>query len=159
MRKENYHPLDIDRFKTDKIVDYYAHVLTAWQKWGFRKLRAEVTVAQQTIVKELKESYLKPNGIALSIDEFRPTRHLGAKEERVGAVLEPKYHNLQMWHYKGGNCQTLEEELVMSHPQHDDCKDALANAVDLAVIPKRRGAAFNLAKNIVTHSRFGGVAY
>ena len=41
-----------------------------------------------------------------------------------------------MWHYKGGNCQTLEEELVMSHPPHDDCKDALANAVDLAVIPK-----------------------
>ena len=64
-----------------------------------------------------------------------------------------------MWHYKGGNCQTLEEELVMSHPPHDDCKDALANAIDLAVIPKRRGAAFNLGKNIVTHSRFGGVAY
>ena len=155
----NFYVLDIDRFKTDKIVDYYSHILKAWQKWGFRKLRAEVTVAQQTIVKELKDSYLKPNGIALSIDEFRPTRHLGAKEERVGAVLEPKYHNLQMWHYKGGNCQTLEEELVMSHPPHDDCKDALANAIDLAVIPKRRGAAFNLGKNIVTHSRFGGVAY
>ena len=155
----NFYALDIDRFKTDKIVDYYAHILTAWQKWGFRKLRAEVTVAQQTIVKELKESYLKPNGIALSIDEFRPTRSLGAKEERVGAVLEPKYHNLQMWHYKGGNCQTLEEELVMSHPPHDDCKDALANAVDLAVIPKRRGAAFNLGNKVITHSRFGGVAY
>ena len=155
----NFYVLDIDRFKTDKIVDYYSHILKAWQKWGFRKLRAEVTVAQQTIVKELKDSYLKPNGIALSIDEFRPTRSLGAKEERVGAVLEPKYHNLQMWHYKGGNCQTLEEELVMSHPPHDDCKDALANAIDLAVIPKRRGAAFNLGKNIVTHSRFGGVAY
>ena len=155
----NFYVLDIDRFKTDKIVDYYSHILKAWQKWGFRKLRAEVTVAQQTIVKELKDSYLKPNGIALSIDEFRPTRSLGAKEERVGAVLEPKYHNLQMWHYKGGNCQTLEEELVMSHPPHDDCKDALANAIDLAVIPKRRGAAFNLGKIIVTHSRFGGVAY
>ena len=155
----NFYVLDIDRFKTDKIVDYYSHILKAWQKWGFRKLRAEVTVAQQTIVKELKDSYLKPNGISLSIDEFRPTRSLGAKEERVGAVLEPKYHNLQMWHYKGGNCQTLEEELVMSHPPHDDCKDALANAIDLAVIPKRRGAAFNLGKNIVTHSRFGGVAY
>ena len=155
----NFYVLDIDRFKTDKIVDYYSHILKAWQKWGFRKLRAEVTVAQQTIVKELKDSYLKPNGIALSIDEFRPTRSLGAKEERVGAVLEPKYHNLQMWHYKGGNCQTLEEELVMSHPPHDDCKDALANAIDLAVIPKRRGAAFNLGKNIVTHSRFGGVTY
>ena len=155
----NFYVLDIDRFKTDKIVDYYSHILKAWQKWGFRKLRAEVTVAQQTIVKELKDSYLKPNGIALSIDEFRPTRSLGAKEERVGAVLEPKYHNLQMWHYKGGNCQTLEEELVMSHPPHDDCKDALANAVDLAVIPKRKAAMFNLGKKVITHSRFGGVKY
>ncbi len=151
--------LDIDRFKTDRIIEYYNHIVTAWEKWGFRKLRAEITVAQQTIVKELKESYLKPNGIALSIDEFRPTRHLGDKEERVGAVLEPKYDNMQIWHYKGGNCQTLEEELVMAHPPHDDIKDALSNAISIAIIPKQRVGSFSLGQNIMTHSRFGGVSF
>jgi hypothetical protein len=33
----NYYVLDIDRFKTDRIVDYYDHILRAWEKWGFRK--------------------------------------------------------------------------------------------------------------------------
>ena len=156
----NYYVLDIDRFKTDKIVDYYKHILTAWEKWGFRKIRAEITVAQQTIVKELKDSYLKPNGIALSIDEFRPTRHLGDKAQRIGSVLEPKYDNLQVWHYKGGNCQTLEEELVMVHPPHDDMKDALANAMSISLVPKLR-AQMNLGlnKKQMTHSRFGGVSF
>ena len=156
----NYYILDIDRFKTDKIVDYYKHILTAWEKWGFRKIRAEITVAQQTIVKELKDSYLKPNGIPLSIDEFRPTRHLGDKAQRIGSVLEPKYDNLQVWHYKGGNCQTLEEELVMVHPPHDDMKDALANAMSISLVPKLR-AQMNLGlnKKQMTHSRFGGVSF
>ena len=156
----NYYVLDIDRFKTERIVDYYQHILKSWEKWGFRKIRAEVTVAQQTIVKELKDSYLKPNGIPLSIDEFRPTRSLGDKAQRVGAVLEPKYDNLQVWHYKGGNCQTLEEELVMVHPPHDDIKDALSNAMAISLAPKLRatqGTGFN--KPLPTHSRFGGITY
>lgn len=155
----NFYVLDIDRFKTERIVDYYEHILKAWEKWGFRKLRAETTVAQQTIVRELKESYLKPNGIPLSIDEFRPTRSLGDKFERVSSVLEPKYDNLQVWHYKGGNCQSLEEELVMVHPPHDDIKDALSNAISIAVIPKQRLGAFSMGKNVMSHSRFGGVSY
>jgi hypothetical protein len=154
----NFYVLEVDRFKTDRIVEYFNHILKAHQKWGFRKIRAEITVAQQTIVKELKESYIKPNGIALSIDEFRPNRHQGDKNERVSAILEPKYDNLQVWHYRGGNCQSLEEELVMQHPPHDDIKDALANAIDIAIIPKQRVSSFFTGSNIVTHSRFGGVS-
>jgi hypothetical protein len=158
--QSNYYVLDIDRFKTERIVDYYDHILKAWEKWGFRKLRAETTVAQQTIVKELKDSYLRPNGIPLSIDEFRPTRHLGDKATRVGSILEPKYDNLQVWHYKGGNCQTLEEELVQVHPPHDDIKDALANAVAIAIAPRyRQNGVGTIGTNILTHSRFGGVTY
>ena len=158
--QNNYYVLDIDRFKTEKIVDYYKHIVSSWEKWGFRKIRAEITVAQQTIVKELKDSYLKPNGIPLSIDEFRPTRHLGDKTQRVGAILEPKYDNLQVWHYKGGNCQTLEEELVMVHPPHDDIKDALSNAIAISIAPKQRaGVLSGISKNVMTHSRFGGVSY
>ena len=155
--QNNYYILDIDRFKTERIVDYYQHILTAWQKWGFRKLRAETTVAQQTIVRELKDSYLKPNGIPLAIDEFRPTRNLGDKNERVGAILEPKYDNQQMWHYKGGNCQTLEEELVQAHPAHDDIKDALSNAIAISIAPRQRTSNFQVTKKMNTHSRFGGI--
>lgn len=152
----NYYILEIDRFKTDRIVEYFNHILKAQQKWGFRKLRAEVTVAQQAIVSELKESYIKPNGLSLSVDEFRPNRHQGDKDERINAILEPKYDNLQVWHYRGGNCQSLEEELVMQHPSHDDIKDALANAIDIAVIPKQRHSSDYYGTNILTHSRFGG---
>jgi len=153
----NYYVLEIDRFKTDRIVEYFNHIVKAQQKWGFRKIRAEITVAQKTIVQELKESYIKPNSIPLSIDEFQPNRHQGDKEERISAILEPKYDNMQIWHYRGGNCQSLEEELVMNHPPHDDIKDALANAISIAVIPKQR-ARLSLVSNIPTHSRFGGIA-
>lgn len=154
----NYYVLDIDRFKTDRILEYFNHIAKAQEKWGFRKIRAEITVAQQSIVSELKESYIKPNGIALSIDEFRPNRHQGDKDERVNAILEPKYDNMQVWHYRGGNCQSLEEELVMLHPPHDDIKDALANAIAISTSPKQR-MNMNLNSNVITHSRFGGVAF
>jgi phage terminase large subunit-like protein len=157
----NYYILEIDRFKTEKISDQFEHILKLYNKWGFRKIRAEVTAAQKTIVTDLKESYIRPLGLGLSIDEFRPSRFQGAKEERIMAVLEPKYSNRQMWHYGSGNCQILEEELIFANPPHDDVKDALASAVDFAV-----GQAplniFTLQKNSMPkyqyHSRFGGVA-
>lgn len=152
----NYYILDIDRFKTDRIVEYYNHILKAQQKWGFRKIRAEVTVAQRQIVNELKESYIKPNGIGLSIDEYNPSRHEGAKEERIASILEPKYDNMQVWHYRGGNCQSLEEELVMRRPPHDDIKDALANAINIALIPKQ-WSSHSSVSHIKSHPRFGGI--
>lgn len=154
----NFYVLDIDRFKTDRISEYFNHILAAQQKWGFRKLRAEVTVAQETIVNELKESYIKPNNIALSIDPYRPSRHEGDKEERIAAILEPKYDNLQMWHYRAGNCQLLEEELVQAKPPHDDIKDALASAVTIAIKPRQRYSS-DTSRNLVIHPRFGGIAY
>lgn len=154
----NYYVLEIDRFKTDKISDYYERILKLHERWGFRKIRAEVTVAQQVIVKDIKENYIRPAGLALVVDEFRPTRFLGSKEERIMSILEPRYANRQIWHYHGGNCQALEEELVYSNPAHDDIKDALASAIDFAVAPT---FTFNTAKVIQPafsyHSRFGGV--
>ena len=155
----NYYVLDLDRFKTDKISVYFEHLLRMHNHWGFRKLRAEISVAQKVIVRELKEQYIKPHGLVISIDEYNPTRHEGSKEERIAAILEPRYDNMQMWHYKGGNCQALEEELIMAHPPHDDIKDALAAAVDVAVAPSMRGFRSKVkTNNVVYHSRFGGVA-
>ena len=152
----NYYVLDIVRFKTDRIKEYFDNILATHSKWGFRKIRAEVTVAQQSIVNELKEQYIKPNGLALSIDEYRPSRHEGDKAERISAILEPRYDNLQMWHYKGGNCQLLEEELVMRRPPHDDIKDALANAIAIAKAPAKHTER-SQDRKIIYNSRFGGI--
>jgi phage terminase large subunit-like protein len=153
----DYYVLDIDRFKTDKISDYYEHILKLHQKWGFRKIRAEVSVAQAVIVKDLKENYIRPHGLALAVEEFRPSRWQGSKEERIMATLEPRYSNRQMWHYRHGNCQQLEEELVFSNPAHDDIKDALASAVDFAQAPTFNIMGRNKEANFEFHARFGGV--
>jgi len=158
----NYFVLDIDRFRTNKISDYFARILRLHKKWGFRKIRAEVTIAQEVIVKDLKDSYIRPNGLALAVEEYRPSRAEGSKEERVEATLQPRYSNRQMWHYKGGNCQTLEEELVLSKPPHDDIKDSLASCVEICVPPS--AGMGNISKTghkdymQYFHSRFGGVS-
>lgn len=152
----NYYVMDIDRFKTDSIQVYFDHILASHSKWGFRKMRAEINVAQQVIVQSLKENYIKPRGLLLSIDEYRPQKGEGTKEERIAALLEPRYNNMQMWHYRGGNCQLLEEELTMRRPPHDDIKDGLANACEIAVAPKSYG---NTQRDnvVVYNKRFGGV--
>ena len=156
----NYYVVDIDRFKTQSIKEYFDHILDLYSKWGFRKLRAEVTVAQEVIVEDLKQNYIVPNGLALSIDKFRPTRHEGTKQERLMAVLEPRYSNKQVWHYKGGYCQVLEEELSMEHPPHDDVIDALTAAIDVSVPPARTGYSRlkrDRKANVLYHPKWGGV--
>ena len=132
--ENNIYVLDIDRFKTDRISEYFDHILDVQNKWQFRKMRAEVTVAQVAIVKQLKE-LIRQHGLALSIEEYRPNKQQGNKQERISSILEPRYDNMQVWHYRGGNIQYLEEELASRNPPHDDVKDALATAVDMAVRP------------------------
>lgn len=153
----NYYVLDIERFKTDKISDYFQKVLKLHQKWDFRKLRAEVTTAQQVIVNDLKQNYIRPHGLALSVEDFKPNRHQGSKEERIEAILQPRYNNRQVWHYRGGNCQILEEELVLTNPPHDDVKDCLASCIDSCVAPSSVTQRSNVLQ-FNTNNRFGGIA-
>jgi phage terminase large subunit-like protein len=156
----NYYVLEIIRFKSDRIADYFDAIAQAYRKWGFRKIRCEVTVAQAVIVRDLKENYIKPQGLSLIVDEHRPTRNEGSKEERIASTLEPKYDNLQVWHYKGGNIQALEEELILQKPPHDDCKDALTAAMDICVAPmKTKATPTRSSTNVIYHNRFGGVRY
>lgn len=160
-RDGNTYILEIDRFKSDKISEYFDHIMKLHTKWEFHKIAAEVTAAQQAIVEELKDSYIRPYGLFLSVVPIKPTRHQGSKEERLAAVLEPKYDNQSVWHYKGGNCQVLEDELVSTHPPHDDCMDALATAIEISVPPmghqaRNRGKRMD---NIIYNVKFGGVAY
>lgn len=154
----DYYVLDIDRFRTTKASEYYKHIFDQYQKWNFRKIRAEVSVAQKVIVDDLRDNYIRKNGLSLSVEEFRPSRWQGAKEERIMAVLEPRYANRQIWHYLGGNCQVLEDELIYANPAHDDVKDALASAIDFAIPPTnlyRMNTEITPTYNF--HSKFGGV--
>lgn len=160
-RENNIYVLEIDRFKTERISDYFEHILKLHTKWEFHKLAAEVTAAQNAIVEELKDSYIRPYGLFLSIEKIKPTRHDGTKEERLSAILEPKYDNNSVWHYKGGNCQVLEDELISKHPAHDDCMDALATAIEISVPPIGRMARDRSRGmgNVVYNARFGGVSF
>jgi len=152
----NIYVLDIDRFRTNKISEYYHRLIQMHVTWGFRKARAEVTIAQEAIVEELKHR-IRENGLALSIDKYRPSRYEGAKEERIQATLGPRYENNSVWHYRGGLCMELEQELISHHPRNDDIKDALANAVAISIPPK--GMVTEKKDNVVKfHSRWGGVA-
>jgi hypothetical protein len=156
--QNNYFVLDIDRFKTDKISDYFDRILRLHSKWGFKKLRAETTVAQAVIVKSLRDDYIRPHGLTLSIDDHRPTKD---KEEWIESVLQPKYSNRQVYHYRGSNCQLLEEELVQRKPQHDDIKDALAACIEIAIPPSYQALVSSQSKSRTpdeyVNSRFGGI--
>ena len=154
-----FYVLDIDVFKTDRISEYFDRISSLHSKWEFKKLRAEVTVAQTIIVRDLKDK-LRSEGLNLTIDEHRPTRNEGSKAERIAAALEHKYENMSVWHFKGGYIEMLEEELVLARPPHDDIKDALASAVEIAIKPKRARMLDDETSNIIQFNpRFGGVTY
>lgn len=152
----NYYVLDLDRFKTDRIDEMFDHLRNLYAKWEFRKVRMEMTVAQATVAKELRDAYIKPHGLALAVEEYYPTKRDGDKEERIAAVLAPRYANQQVWHYRGGHTQSLEDELVQRFPVHDDLSDALCNAIQILVPPARRKETTNVVQ-LRPHSRFGGV--
>ncbi len=158
--ENNIYVLDIRRFKTDYIGEYFKELLHTHNKWGYRKLRAEVTAAQQAIVKSLKQDYFAPHGLSIKVEEVKPTRHQGSKEERLEAILVPRYDNMQVYHYKGGDIQTLEDELIQRNPPHDDVKDALASAIEGAVRPAQtmRNASSSSSNVVSFHPKFGGVA-
>ncbi len=159
-RNQNYYVLDLIRIKTDKISDYFKIILETYSRWGFRRLRADAVAGQKVIIKDLKENYIRPYGLALSVEDYKPTRADGTKEERVLAILQSKYENGQVWHSQDGNSQLLEEELVMQRPPHDDLKDALAAAIDGSVPPSSiLGTGDTLGANLtqLVHSRFGGI--
>jgi phage terminase large subunit-like protein len=156
--ENNIYVLDIDRFKSDRISEYFDHILDLYNRWSFRKLRAEVSAAQQAIVRSLKENYFAPYGLAIKVEEVKPTRHQGSKEERMEAILIPRYDNGQVYHYKAGNTQLLEDELVSNNPAHDDIKDALATAIEGAVKPMQRMKDRASTNVINFNSRFRGAA-
>lgn len=153
----NFYILDIERFKAVKIKEYFDKILHLHNKWGFRKIRVEIVAAQAVIANELRE-YIRQNGVVLSIDEHKPNRHMGTKEERMAASLNPRYENLSVFHYQGGGCELLEEELVLQNPPHDDIKDTLAACLDICIAPSNSMSTAHRPRwEGLVNSRFGGV--
>lgn len=153
----NYYILDIDRFKVDKSIAIFEHIVQLHSKWGFKKLSAEVVAAQKILVEDIKD-YAKKAGLGLSVVEYRPSKVEGTKEERIAATLEHRYENYQMWHFEGGWNNILEEELILARPPHDDIKDALTSAISIAVKPMKSGASMikDFLIGNAPRSRFGG---
>lgn len=151
----NHYVLGIDRFKTDDIKEYYKHIISTNAKWGYKKLRLEATAAQSVVIKQLK-TMLREDGVRIEIDEYKPTRD---KIERVLSTLKPLYDEHKMYHYSGGNCEILEEELTQARPEHDDTKNAVADAVDICVAPSGAGYRKQSTRTLTRLGRFGGSCY
>jgi len=161
----NVYILDILRFKTKRIKIYFDNLVNALLKWEFTRLRAEVTVAQVVIAQSLKE-LISSEGMHCKVHEFRPTRHDGDKEERMAAALDPKYEDKKIYHFKGGLCSILEEELLLDNPEHDDIKDALASCLSADYVKKPRrpqedmdgSMGMSVMSRLKFNNRFGGVS-
>jgi hypothetical protein len=108
-------------------------------------------------VESIKE-YVRKDGVKLKVEEFRPARQEGSKQERIDAILEHRYSDLQVWHREGGWTPVLEEELVLARPPHDDIKDCLASAIAISCPPMKFTRQGRDKKVLAFHPRFGGVA-
>jgi phage terminase large subunit-like protein len=157
----NVYVLDIVRFKTNKTATYFKNFREMLVKWEFTRLRAEVTAAQEVIVQSLKDS-VSSEGLHCRIDKHRPNAYDGAKEERMEAALLPKYEDGKIYHYKGGLCTYLEEEILLDNPEHDDIKNTLADGLSSEHVrkprrPREEESESRLGKKEQYHSRFGGM--
>ena len=150
--------LDMRRFKTDKTNEIFQNILELHSHWGFNKIREEITAAQVMIVNDIKD-LIRKEGMSLSVEDHKPSRHQGSKEERIAAVLEPRYENLTIWHFKGGYIPALEEEVMLARPKHDDLKDALASAIEIAKPPRKARGLQSKTSNVIYNTRFGGVSF
>lgn len=152
----NIYILDIDRKKTNKTKEYYKMVYDSCMKWNYSKIRCEVTAAQEIIVERLKDD-IREDGLLLSIDKYRPVRSMGTKEERIHNTLSPYYENNSVWHFEGGLCEALEQELKQANPSNDDIKDALHSAMGIMKVPTNYAARRKNSK-VVYNTRFGGIS-
>jgi hypothetical protein len=149
--EHNIYVLAIERFKTDKISEMGKQLAKLYDKWGFIKLSAECNAQQNLAVEGIKQ-FNRERNIYYTVDKKPAVIH---KPIRIMAALEPRYAEGKIWHYKGGNCEVLERELMATRPPHDDVSDALAAVVEIASAPTKRRIATDVG--IVTyHPKFGG---
>lgn len=149
----NIYVLDINRFRTDKISVMQEELEKMFAKWRWIKLRGEATAAQNLVVHQIKE-FNRKKGIFYTIDIHKPTSD---KLVRIKTNLEPRYAADSVFHYRGGNCELLENELMSDRSAHDDIKDALASSVEISYPPAKARRSFSTDNVIQFHSKYGGI--
>lgn len=152
--EKNRYVLDIARFRTNKISTVFNEIRDLYERFRFKKLRIEAVSGFKLVAEDLAER-LYSEGVRIPVDFYIPSNR-ETKAVRINGILEPLYQSGAIYHYRGGNCQILEDELVSANPLNDDTKDAWAMTCDLMVAPITR---INKPKTNVLqfHRRFGGV--
>ena len=138
-----------------KSSEIFDAIRSAYDRFRFKALRIEAVSGFRLVAQDLADR-LTDEGVRIPIDLYIPPNADG-KFARVNGILEPLYQSGAIYHYRGGNCQVLEDELVSVNPLHDDTKDAWAMCCDIMAKPlqrKRSGSTNILSFN----KRFGGVA-
>lgn len=147
--------LDLDRFKTNDFDEYYERVISLHEYWMFRKIRVETNSGGQLVANEL-ENRVRQYGKTLVIEGKHTTRNEGSKFEKFAAVIEPRYKQGTILHYKGGLIQDLEEEVILVRPPHDDLEDALCGAIAIMRAPAKLQGNESGSRVVNAASRFGG---
>lgn len=145
--------LDIQRYKTDQISKMGEMLFSAYVKWRFKIFRIETNAAQGLVAKQLQND-MRAKGAVFKWDmqSARKEKHM-----RIMSILEPMYAQRMIFHYKGGNNEFLEDELIATKTAHDDVSDALAACME--VVPMKLIARRSKKTNVLKfNSRFGGVA-
>lgn len=150
--------LDLDRFHTSQFDVYYNRVIDLHNKWGFRHIQIETNAGGKFVEQELK-SRIRLNGDSLAVKGKHSHRNEGTKQERHAAMLEPRYANQSVFHFRGGLIGVYEEEVVLERPPHDDMVDAVCSAIEIAKPPAKKNRSWaytDESKTVITDSRFGG---
>lgn len=117
--------LEQRRFQTDKAEVYYKNLYELWEYWNFPKATIESNSGGKVIANFIQDEMRRQT--ANLIIEAKPSSK--NKEERIAEIIEPLYRNHSVFHFKGGLCRILEEELRQARPPTDDLKDSLYIAV------------------------------
>ncbi len=151
----NRYLMEIRRFKTTKTSKILEELRSSYIKNYWKKLRIESVSGFRLVAEDLADK-LYDGGIRIPIDYYIPPNTI-AKAIRVNNIMEPLYQSGSIYHYRGGNAQVLEDELVSAQPLNDDTKDSWAMCNDLMVLPiqRRKGTHSNIVR---FDQRFGGVA-
>jgi hypothetical protein len=124
--------LEQKRFQTSDIEKYYNELMELWEYWRFKEVSIESNVGGSVVVNFIQNEVRK-HTTNLVVKGIQSSKN---KQERIELTLIPLYRNQSVFHFKGGYCKQLEEELRLTRPPHDDLKDSLYIAV--ANSPRQR---------------------
>lgn len=145
--------LDLERFKTDKMEEYYEKAIELFVKWSFKTLVVESNNGGGLVAEFIRDKVRREGGSLEIKPKAAPND--ASKYERVLQILEPRYRNNEVFHNKIGYIRLLEEELKQPKPRNDDLKDAVALAVSELKPPMNRGTVLKHKQQIDRLSRFG----